>query len=247
MEAGHDGYVDDGRRRGDGTEETVTVEDTGEARTEATVAALLDRHGRTFASEAGIRLGRNTPAPLFQLLCLSLLISARIGADIALAATRALFEAGWTTADKMATATWEQRTKVLNEAGYARYDESTSRYLASTAERLIEHHDGDLRRVRREADGDSDQLRAQLTAFTGIGDVGADVFIREVQTIWHEYGPFVDERTLEIAAGLDLPSSADDLRATVDDVHTFTRLVAALVRTGLAGDHERVLEEATER
>ena len=218
--------------------------ETGEATTEGTIATLLDRHGKTFASDAGIRLGRNTPAPLFQLLCLSLLISARIDADIAVAAARALFEAGWTTPDKMAGATWEQRTKVLNEAGYARYDESTSRYLASTAERLIEYHDGDLRRVRDEADGDSDELRARLTAFTGIGDVGADVFIREVQVIWQEYEPFIDARTLETAADLGLPTSAGDLRDSVDDTSTFTRLVAALVRTGLAGDHDRILEEA---
>jgi hypothetical protein len=47
------------------------------ARRERVVAALLDRHGRTYAAEAGIRL-RDAPAPLFQLLCLSLLLSARI-------------------------------------------------------------------------------------------------------------------------------------------------------------------------
>lgn len=209
------------------------------------VAGLLDRHGTTFSSAAGIRLRRNTPAPLFQLLCLSLLISARIGSDIAVDAARALFHAGWTTPARMAAATWEQRTAVLNRAGYARYDESTSRYLARTAELLLERHGGDLRRVRSEADGDADLLRTRLTAFTGIGDVGADIFLREVQAVWPEYEPFADARTLSVATDLGLPGSARALRATVDDTGTFARLVAALVRTRLAGDHDAIRLAAT--
>lgn len=218
-----------------------------DATTERIIATLLDRHGRTFASEAGIRLPRNTPAPLFQLLCLSLLISARISADIAVAAARALFDAGWTTPNKMAAATWEARTKVLNQSGYARYDESTSRYLEATAELLLEQHGGDLREVRRAADGDAIELRSRLTEHKGVGNVGADVFIREVQRVWPEFAPFVDDRTLEIADGLGLPDTAHGLRSEVDDVEEFTRLVAALVRSGLAGDHDDLLDEAGRR
>lgn len=208
------------------------------------VESLLARHGRTFASEAGIRLDRDTPAPLFQLLCLSLLFSARISADIAVAATRALFDAGWTTPEKMAAATWEHRTRVLNRSGYARYDESTSRYLASTAELLIERWDGDLRRLRDEAGGDVDELRGLLTGFKGIGQVGADIFIREVQGLWDDYCPFVDDRTLEVATELGLPRSPQELRETTPDAPTFVRLVSALVRTRLAGDADEILAEA---
>lgn len=215
--------------------------------TDQVVAALLDRHGRTYASEAGIRLARNTPAPLFQLLCLSLLISARIGADVAVAAARALREAGWTTAERMADATWEARTKVLNRSGYARYDESTSRYLGWTAELLLERHGGDLRGAREAADGDAAVLRSELTEFKGIGNVGADIFVREVQGVWTEYVPFVDDRILEVADSLGLPASADGLRSTVDDAGTFARLVAALVRSGLAGDHDELLADAGRR
>ena len=59
--------------------------------------ALLDEHGTTYAEEAGIRLA-DEPAPLWQLLVLSLLLSARISSDIAVAAARELFDAGCTTA-----------------------------------------------------------------------------------------------------------------------------------------------------
>lgn len=51
----------------------------------------------------------------------------------------------------MAEATWRQRTDVLNRAGYARYDESTSRMLGDTAQLLLDRYRGDLRKLREEA------------------------------------------------------------------------------------------------
>jgi hypothetical protein len=58
----------------------------------AVVEVLLDRYGWTFAEEAGITLA-DKPGPLYQLLVLSTLLSARISADIAIAAARELFAA----------------------------------------------------------------------------------------------------------------------------------------------------------
>lgn len=60
------------------------------------VGELLDRHGRTYSEEAGIRLA-DKPSPLYQLQVLSTLLSARISADIAVAAARELFAAGYRT------------------------------------------------------------------------------------------------------------------------------------------------------
>ncbi|MGH3666501.1 MAG: hypothetical protein ACRDU8_10525, partial [Egibacteraceae bacterium] len=60
------------------------------------VAALLDRHGRTYAAEVGANLRNATPSPLFRLLCASLLFSARISTHIAVAAAKALADQGWT-------------------------------------------------------------------------------------------------------------------------------------------------------
>jgi hypothetical protein len=92
---------------------------------DAIVEALLERHGQTYAAELGIDLERNTPSALYRWLCAATLLSARIGARAAMQAAQALAAQGWTTARKMADASWEQRTRTLNQAGYARYDEST--------------------------------------------------------------------------------------------------------------------------
>ncbi len=218
---------------------------TGQADPKAVVEVLLDGYGRTYVSEAGIRLDRNTPSPLFELLCLALLISARISADAAVSAAKALWDAGWTTPGRMAQASWEDRTRVLNGSGYARYDESTSRYLADTSEIVLDRWDGDLRELRKTSDGDVEVLRGGLTACKGIGKVGADVFMREVQAVWSEYVPFADQRSLNAADEFGLPTEPAELAELAGgDPGEFARLVAALVRVGLADEFDAVLDAA---
>lgn len=62
--------------------------------------AVLDRDGRTYADESGIRLA-DQPAALVQLLVLALLLSTRMGAALAVAAASSLRAAGWTTPQRM--------------------------------------------------------------------------------------------------------------------------------------------------
>lgn len=155
-------------------------------------------------------------------------------------AAKALGDAGWTTAEHMAESSWEKRVKVLNENGYARYDESTSRMLGEVADLMLETYGGDLRKLREMAERDPDKERRLLKEFKGIGDVGADIFCREAQSAWDELRPFADRKSLACAEKLDLPSSAEGLSKLVgpDD---FPRLLAALVRCDLAGDHEAIM------
>lgn len=207
------------------------------------VAALLERHGRTYAAEAGIRV-QDTPAPLFQLLVLSLLCSARIPAENALRGTRALFEAGLTTPKKMNDATWEERVRILNENGYARYDESTSRMLADTSSLILDRWKGDLRHLREEAGGDPGRISEGLQACKGLGPAGADIFRREVQGIWEELHPFFDARAKEGAEALGLPKTDATLAGLAGSRAETPRLAAALVRLKLAGDAEAVRQAA---
>lgn len=211
--------------------------------TKRMVDALLERWGTTYSEAAGFDPADNTPAPLFRLLVLSLLISARIRAAVAVAAARALAEAGWTTPDTMAASDWADRARVLNEAGYARYDERTSTMLADSTELLRERWGGDLRRLREEAGRDPDREHRLLTEFKGIGDVGADVFCREVQGAWDELYPFADDRVLGTARELGLPADATGL-AELASRQDFPRLVAALVRVGLERDPRASVEQA---
>ncbi|MFE9866810.1 endonuclease [Streptomyces sp. NPDC005506] len=198
-----------------------------------TVEVLLSRYGTTYAAEAGIQL-RNTPQPLYQLL-VSNLLSARIRASVAVAAARALFGHGMRSPDRMIGATWQQRVDALGEGGYQRYDERTATQLGDGAQLLLVEYGGDLRRLRREADGDLDILRSGLRRTPGMGPAGADIFVREVQAVWPETAPFLDAKALQGAEKLGLPTSPAELARLAEqaDDRGPAVLAAALVRAAL--------------
>lgn len=100
-----------------------------------TVRRLLDTCGTTYAEQAGITLA-DRPAPLYRLLVLTVLLSIRIRADIAVAAARELVKSGFGTPRRMLEASWPQRVEALGRAHYVRYDESMATALGDGARRL---------------------------------------------------------------------------------------------------------------
>src|SRR5687768_16247533 len=113
---------------------------------ERVVKTLLDRHGVTYAEQARIRLA-DRPSALYQLLVLATLLSARISADVAVAAARELFAAGYRTPQRMRKASWQDRVDALGRGHYRRYDERTSTMLGDAAEQLLDRWRGDLRKL----------------------------------------------------------------------------------------------------
>jgi hypothetical protein len=206
------------------------------------VRALVGSHGRTFAEEAGITL-RDTPQPLYRLLVLALLLSARIRGSVAVATARELYEAGLRDPRRMAGADWQQRVDALGRGGYRRYDERTATQLGDGAELLTERWGGDLRRMRKEADGDTGRLRDLLQEVPGLGPAGADIFLREVQRVWPEVAPYLDRKALDGAARLGLPKDPDRLVRLAGDTEPAV-LAAALVRAALDKD---AVEESRRR
>lgn len=207
------------------------------------IAALMQRHGRTFASELGIDLRKNTPSPLFRLLCYSLLTSAPISAELAMRGARAMAEAGWTTPQKLQASDWETRARLLNESGYARVDEKTAAQLAEMNGALLETYGGDLRKLREAAEGSPKALRKRLKAFKGIGGTGADIFLREIQLVWDECYPYADKAALSAAEKLGLKADAGKLADKVSR-EDYPRLMAALVRCKLEKDVQGVRDAA---
>ncbi|MFC9930368.1 endonuclease [Streptomyces sp. NPDC127190] len=207
-------------------------------RDERVLHELLSRYGRTYAEEADIRL-RDTPQPLYRLLVLALLLSARIRASVAVAAARALHEDHLDTPRRMAEADWQQRVDALGRGGYRRYDERTATQLGDGAALLLDRWGGDLRRLHREAHGDPGELRELLQEEPGVGPAGADIFLREAQRVWRELAPYLDDKALSGAARLGLPKDPDQLTALAGNAEPAV-LAAALVRAAL---DKRVAEE----
>ena len=197
------------------------------------VRELLGEYGQTYADEAGIKLA-DRPGPLYQLHVLATLLSARISADIAVAAARELFAAGYRTADAMAGSGWQDRVDALGRGHYKRYDERTATMLGDAAERLIEDYRGDLRQLRDAADGDAAGIARRLTGFPGIGPAGASIFLREVQETWPSVAPYVDDKMTAGARKAGLPAGREAVAGMLAETRHPAAFAAALVRASLA-------------
>ncbi|MBB5156906.1 endonuclease [Saccharopolyspora phatthalungensis] len=205
------------------------------------IETLLDQAGTTYAAEAGIKLA-DKPTALHRLLVLSVLLSARIKADIAVAAARELSK--FSTPRKMYEARWQERVDALGRGHYVRYDESTATALGQDAELLLERYKGDLRNLRAQAGGDVRKLKRLLTEFPKLGPVGADIFCREAQAVWPELRPYFDKKALDGAAKIGLPKNSHELSESVsgDDL---ARLAAACVRVTLEKGLAEKVKNAT--
>jgi len=209
-----------------------------------TVDTLLEEAGQTYADQAGITL-RDTPAPLYRLLVLAVLLSTRIKADIAVDAAHELVAAGMGTPEKMRDATWRQRVDALGRAHYKRYDESTATALGEGAELVLDRWQGDLRRLRDEAGRDPRAIRELLQEVPRLGPTGADIFCREVQGIWTELQPALDGKARQGAEKLGLPTDPDELARLVRKPD-LPRLAAALTRAALDVDVRHAVDDGTE-
>ena len=195
---------------------------------ESVAERVLERHGRTFADEAGIRLA-DQPATLFQLLVLALLLSTRIGAGVAVAAASGVRRAGWTTPQKMRDASRSAVVATLGRTGYRRYDERTATRLGELSGVVLEKYGGDLRRLAGAADNDVERAGALVQEFNGIGPTGAAVFLREVQAVWPWVRPYLDDRARAGARRIGLPEDGEPLAGLVEP-RDLARFAAGLVR-----------------
>lgn len=208
----------------------------------AQIRSLLSAGGMTYAEQAGIRLA-DRPAPLYQLLVLSVLLSTRIRAEVAVAAARELFRAGCGTPRGMREASWQERVDALGRGHYVRYDESTATALGNGAELIITEYRGDLRRMWRAAGGSGEELRRLLRRVPRMGPTGASIFCREAQAVWPGLRPYLDGKALDGARRLGLPDDPDQLASLVPG-EDLARFAAALVRTALRDERTRRLVPA---
>ncbi|KZS75861.1 endonuclease [Mycobacterium kansasii] len=203
---------------------------------EQRVKRLLEVAGTSYAAEAGIRVA-DKPMPLFQLLVLCMLASKPIDATIAMRAARELFKAGLRTPKAVLESRRQTMIDAFGRAHYVRYDESSATRLTDMAERVRDEFRGDLREIERRSDRDPSKAKRILKQFKGIGDTGADIFLREVQDVWIWARPYFDDRATAAAKELGLPTDPAELSALAAGANS--RLAAALVRASLDDDVRR--------
>ena len=203
---------------------------------EEVVRRLLKVAGTTYASEAGVKI-HDKPMPLFQLLVLCMLASKPIDAAIAMSAGRELFKAGLRSPKAVLASDRRTMISAFGRAHYVRYDESSATRLTEMAERVRDEYHGDLREIAESSRHDIAAAKRMLKKFKGIGDTGADIYLREVQDVWPWVRPYFDGRATAAARQLGLPAQPAKLGALAPRANA--PLAAALVRASLDDDVRR--------
>jgi endonuclease III len=203
---------------------------------EQLVRRLLKDAGTTYASEAGIRIN-DKPMPLFQLLVLCMLASKPIDATTAMRAARELFKTGLRTPKAVLASDRRTMISAFGRAHYVRYDESSATRLTDMAEQVRDEYSGDLREIAGRSKQDIGEAKRMLKKFKGIGETGADIYLREVQDVWTWVRPYFDERATSAAKQLGLPADAAKLGSLAPRANA--RLAAALVRVALDDELRR--------
>lgn len=111
------------------------------------------------------------------------------------------------------------------------------------AELLLKKYGGDLRRLREAAGGDITALRSLLREVPGLGPVGVDIFLREVQGIWPEVAPYLDAKALQGAHKRGLPDEPKALARLAGDTDP-ALFAAAMVRAALERKKQGGAEES---
>ena len=209
------------------------------AKADDIVTALIEDHGTLYSEDIGANIARDEPVQWFHWLVGVQLMSARIAAGNAVQAARALKDEGLHKVDALAQVNRNHLVKVLNENGYARYDNQGADRLRAMAKEVAEFHAGDLRHLRDQG-GDRQGILSHLRRLTGIGPGGASIFAREAQIAWGALFPTLEDPAAGQARKLGLPDNAGTLADKAGSAERYTRLVAALTRAALDGPTERV-------
>lgn len=185
---------------------------------------LLKDYGMTYSRQLGIDLKK--PNELFRWFLASILFARPIQETVAIKTYGEFEREGLLTPGKIREAGWNRLVEVLDRGGYVRYDFSTASKLLEISEMLVKKYGGRLEKLHALA-ADSKDLEARLQEFKGVGPMTANIFLRELRTVWKKADPEPSELVRKTARRLKIKLPAK--RKT----ESFVRLEAELVRTGL--------------
>ena len=143
---------------------------------------MADR-ARVTAADLGIDIGSRRERALFHWLICVILFSKPVQQEIAANAFRALKENKADTPERIRAAGWRRLVKLLGDAHYKRYDESTASRLIDASRKVQEEHGGRLRNLVDACDREA-ALRKAIQEFNGVGPKGADIFLGEVAPVY---------------------------------------------------------------
>lgn len=133
-----------------------------------------------YSEDLGIELTK--PSGRFKWFLASILFGARISEKIAMKTYRTFEKYGVLTPEKILDAGWDELVRILDEGGYVRYDFSTATKLLNIMKMLKEKY-GSLEKLYASS-RNTEELKNKLMEFKGIGEVTAQIFLRELRGVW---------------------------------------------------------------
>ena len=172
--------------------------------TTASPGRLIEVLGGMYSRELGIDLSGPDRAQIFRWFLAAKLMGARISTRVALSTWRAFDRRGVDTPERIQQTGWDGLVAILDEGGYVRYDYSTATRLLAITGDILKGYCGDLNVLHDRSEGPRD-LEARLMGLgKGIGPVTANIFLREMRSVWPKADPAISPLALPAARDLGL-------------------------------------------
>jgi len=163
---------------------------------------LIEVLGGMYSRELGIDLSGPDRAQIFRWFLAAKLMGAKISTRVALSAWRVFDRRGVDTPERIQQTGWDGLVAILDEGGYARYDFSTATKLLAITGDILKGYRGDLNILHDRSEGPGD-LEARLMGLgKGIGPVTANIFLREMRSVWPKADPAISPLALPAARDL---------------------------------------------
>ena len=175
---------------------------------------LIGALGGMFSRDLGIDLGGAVSAEIFRWFLASKLMGARISTRNALRTYKEFERRGVVSPEKIRKTGWDGLVEILDAGGYTRYDFSTATKLLAITDDLTRLYAGDLNVLHDRARDPQDLADRIQGLGRGIGEVTANIFLRELRTVWTKARPDLSPLVLLPAGNLGLiPRTQDPLKS----------------------------------
>ncbi len=174
------------------------------------ITDIFKRYRGKYSARLGIRLDAGSPRQLFRWLLASMLYGAPVSSGTAERTYREFMDSGLDTPRRLVDAGWDDLVRELDAGGYVRYDFKTADKLLEVSERLLRDYEGDLG-LLHDMSEDSEDLKKRIMALgKGVGEVTANIFLRELRGVWPKAKPALSPYALKAARGLGLVKNDED-------------------------------------
>jgi len=191
---------------------------------EKQLKALIKELGTPFSVALGINLRDAKEKEIFKWFLASVLFGKRISFRTAAKTYEQFKSCNVLTPKAIADTGWDGLVQILDNGGYVRYDFSTASKLLDLIKQLQQSY-GTLTELHKIARNPKD-LEGRLMQFKGIGPITANIFLRELRTVWKKANPEPLDLVKQEAAKFRI-----DLNKFNRKTKTFIKLEAALIRS----------------